>query len=256
MLHVRKEVEKIWVYTTTYNQGWWLPYFFNHYSFADRIVVYDNNSTDDTVDVCRKLGAEVNHLPSVGFDEKVLIDCRNNAWKSARGNADWVIVVDPDELVENPSGYAGTILVVRGYEMFGFPNKPSPGTPNDWYSKPCVFKPNHIKEINFVDGCHVANPSGLLQWNGAMCSPTDLEEYPGVARGIAQFNSSPVYSDLKLLHYRYLHGSDRVLQRWKTSRTRLDEANAKEGIAFQYRYDPQQVLRWFEKLATYAEIIM
>jgi hypothetical protein len=47
-----------------------------------------------------------------------------------------------------------------------------------------------------------------------------------------------------------------VVERWISSKKRLEVANAKEGIAFQYRYDPQVVLHWFEKLATYAEIIL
>ena len=257
MLHLKRETEKVWVFTTTYNQGWWLPYFFKHYRFADQIVVYDNGSTDDTKEVCEKFDAEIHDLPSVGFDENVLINCRNSAWKSAKGKADWVIIVYPDELVDNPSGRAATIVAVRVYEMFGFPSSPSPGTPNDWYSKSCVFRPDAITEISFSPGCHVASPSGEIKWDGMPCYHTDpkIKEYIGVDRYIAIYNCDPKYSDLRLLHYRYLHGIDKVIERWTASKIRLQEAGAGGDIAYQYKYDPHVVLRYFEKLATYAKII-
>ena len=90
-----------------------------------------------------------------------------------------------------------------------------------------------------------------------MCRPDDniMKEYPGVDRSIAVYNSRPNYSNLRLLHYRYLNGIDKVKERWVSSNKRLDEAGVTTDIAYQYRHDPDTVLRWFEKLATYAEII-
>lgn len=61
-------------------------------SFADQVVVLDQNSTDDTAEVCRRHGAELHQTEWLGFGPtkgKAVSLCRNR----------WILSVDTDEVV-------------------------------------------------------------------------------------------------------------------------------------------------------------
>ncbi|MEW5725421.1 MAG: glycosyltransferase family 2 protein [Thermodesulfobacteriota bacterium] len=60
--------------------------------FCDQVVVLDSGSTDRTVALARRLGAEVHHRPWDGYAAQ-----RNAAHALAAG--DWLLVVDADERV-------------------------------------------------------------------------------------------------------------------------------------------------------------
>jgi hypothetical protein len=127
------------------------------------------------------------------FEESLLMYIRNTCWKSS--DADWVIVCDMDELIyheniiEVLTNTNANHIVTEGYEMmsetlpttegqiyeelkFGY-FKPA-------YSKPCLFKPSEITNINFAPGSHTATPIG-----------------PNII--------SIKNSGIKLLHYKYLN---------------------------------------------------
>jgi (heptosyl)LPS beta-1,4-glucosyltransferase len=92
--------------------------------FADRILVFDSFSDDDTVQLAKAAGAEVMQRK---FDHYA--GQRNAALEAARGSADWVLFVDADERVtpelaaearaamEQP-GYAGWRIPRHNY-IFG-----------------------------------------------------------------------------------------------------------------------------------------
>ncbi len=61
--------------------------------WVDRIVVVDTGSTDDTVAIAQKLGAEVYHLP---WPDSFAV-ARNHALTLA--DADWNLVIDADEWI-------------------------------------------------------------------------------------------------------------------------------------------------------------
>jgi len=67
-------------------------------SFADEIVVIDQNSTDKTSEVAKKLGAKVYNHESVSHVEKA----RNFAISKASN--EWVLVLDPDEEIPKKLG--------------------------------------------------------------------------------------------------------------------------------------------------------
>lgn len=61
-------------------------------SFADQVVVLDQNSADETAEVCRRHGAELHQTKWLGFGStknKAVSKCRNS----------WVLSVDTDEVV-------------------------------------------------------------------------------------------------------------------------------------------------------------
>jgi glycosyltransferase involved in cell wall biosynthesis len=63
------------------------------------IVIYDNDSTDNTINICKSNNCEIRPYSTNGtIDEQYLVDTKNNCWKNA--NTDWVIVCDVDELLD------------------------------------------------------------------------------------------------------------------------------------------------------------
>ncbi|MCY3866250.1 MAG: glycosyltransferase family 2 protein [Chloroflexi bacterium] len=62
--------------------------------FADRILVFDSYSTDDTVAIAQRLGADIFQQEFVDYTEQ-----RNAALDAADEMTDWVLFVDADERV-------------------------------------------------------------------------------------------------------------------------------------------------------------
>lgn len=93
---------KVWVYAVMWNERELLPWWVRWYrQFAERIVVYDHASDDGCRELARELGCEVRDFPGqpgVIF-EPALTATKNSCWKEARGEADFVVVVDLDEFV-------------------------------------------------------------------------------------------------------------------------------------------------------------
>lgn len=222
---------KITVYTITWNEEFFLPYFFDHYSFADKIVVYDNDSTDNTQNLVRKLGGELRYYHTNNKqDNLAMLKVKNNCWKGDDSN--WVIVCDIDEFlsVHKMLYYNYTEPVVfksQGWQMVG-EGQPleliKKGFKDDVYSKTVCFSPA-IKEINFVPGCHASNPIG-----------------------------GRVISGMNLLHYNML-GEDLFVQRRKKYVHRRSKSDKDHNFAIHYLYpEPKQRQIYREALAKAVNI--
>jgi glycosyltransferase involved in cell wall biosynthesis len=232
----------IHVYTVCWNEETLMPYFLRHYAqFADRIVVYDNESDDGTAEIARAFPKTC--VRTFGTDDQlrddVLIDIKNNDWKESRGMADWVIVVDVDEFLwhENLPAYLEacrahgiSLPVPQGFEMLAqappggagqIVDEIRTGAPEPRFAKCCVFDPNRIVEISYGPGCHRANPIGEVR-----------------------ADRSP---ELKLLHYRFL-GRDWVQRRWEARSRRLSPLNRAKRWSVHYEMDQHAVALWVNRL--------
>jgi len=78
------------VYILTYNEASKIADAIESVLWADEVVVVDSGSTDRTLDIAKKYGVRVEHVPFEGFGK-----LRNSAIALCRG--DWVFSLDADE---------------------------------------------------------------------------------------------------------------------------------------------------------------
>jgi glycosyltransferase involved in cell wall biosynthesis len=239
---------KIDVFTLAYNEEVLLPYFLRHYGeFADRIVLYNNCSTDGTVAIA------LNHpkveIRSFDTDNEIRDDkmqwLKNNCWKGSK--ADWVMIVDVDEIFWHPDivGYLEmcltggvTIIKPHGFDMVsgGVPRDPVQiydqirwGVRNPKFDKCCVFRPDKLLGICYEPGAHTARPKGTVVY--------------------------PKPNGTKLLHYRWL-GLNWVLGRWYARSKRLSEINLKHRWGHEYLLTTSEITqKWHELQSQLVEVV-
>lgn len=188
---------KILVIVVTHNCAEIIPFFLRYYSnIADEIWSFDDASTDGTRELlaqCPKVKLENWPHPGSGIDDDLFLNFAYDTYPKAAGWFDWVIFVDPDEIVYHPN-MSGVLeeIIGRGdvIRTCGF-NMISESFPKDdgrqiWEILPFgVRAPVYSKPVVF-------NPKIMVRWDRGKhhlerCSP---------------FMSSE--RSIKLLHYRYL----------------------------------------------------
>lgn len=208
-------------YIVTWNRADSIHLTIKHYLELGGVIIYDNWSTDSTREIAESMGAEVRVFGRKGeLDDQAYLDVKNHAWKGSK--ADWVIVVDDDEILYHPNlkqellsakEKGQTIFKTQGFNIHSdeFPREKwleiQTGEKNENYSKLCIFNPKQITDIKYNYGCHVARPMGNLV-----------------------FSDTP----LVLLHYRDVGGIERLIARHKLYRERLSELNRRYNLGHHY----------------------
>ncbi len=147
-----------------------------------RIVVMDNHSTDDSVNIAKACGASVVFWGDNGtFNNYLLTNSKNTIWKNNNSNG-WVIICDMDEWLdindtelcrEHQSGT--TIISTQGYQMVANSSCPNlsdiklssirSGYPDNMYSKNIMFLSSAIVDINYSLGAHLNSPKGNVKFS-------------------------------------------------------------------------------------------
>ena len=96
---------KIEAYIICWNEARILPWVLQYWHAAgiDKLIVYDNGSTDDTLAILDDfpLTTEVRHFDTGGlFDDRKHREIKNTCWRDS--DADWVFVGDADEVLFTP----------------------------------------------------------------------------------------------------------------------------------------------------------
>ena len=179
-----------------------MPFFIEHYKerFPDAVInVYDDGSTDSTASYCRNMGCNVVDIPQPSdclsgaertnglrtTDEQRKInhlhkinDLRAEYWKQSK--AEWVIVVDHDELVEIwekdlPAIENYDLIIFEGYNMYNETGNPEVDLRNlkfavdrtydgesHLYDKPLMMRSN--AKLKITGGGHsIVTEEGLTQ---------------------------------------------------------------------------------------------
>lgn len=224
-------------YAVCWNEEKILPFVLDYYDqIVDRFIIYDNFSTDNTINILNKnKKVELIQFESGNsFDDLVHIKIKNNYWKKSRGKADYVIVCDVDEFLFHPclgeyllksKQEKITFFTPVGYNMYSkeFPvydaKRPitefvKNGVKDMNFNKSIIFDPCAIVEINYTAGAHYCYPWGLVKSN-------DNDE-------------------LLLLHYKHL-GVEYVLNRFRMYKNRLSDENVERSYGLQYLQDEQKI---------------
>lgn len=213
-------------YVMAWNEAETIHLTIKHYQqFCDKVILLDNFSDDNTREIAEQMGAEVRLFGIKGvLDDREYTKIKNNVWKES--DADWVIVVDADEMFETSCfpKYA-TILRPQGWQVVSrdMPKENwleiTNGFAYDQYSKLCCFRPKEITDINYVHGCHVANPKGNVK----------IEDWG------------------TLFHYRNVGGPERLVKRHALYRERMSDWNKKWKAGGHYLYEDQQRRKEWEE---------
>ncbi len=240
---------KIEAFIIAWNREDTIDFTINHYlEFCSSVTLFDNHSTDNTREFAEKERVTIHTFGTPGvLNDQDYLQIKNNCWKVS--DADWVIVVDDDEILYHPNlieelqlakDSGATIIKPQGFGIFSnsMPEldwtELMSGVPDSNYSKLCVFNPKAIQEIGYIYGCHQAKPVGRIR----------------------------LVEKLYLLHYRAVGGADRLIERHKLYEPRRQKSpvNMKWDLGGHYRKtveNPEETRSWFsENLANSKPLVI
>ncbi len=231
----------IHLYTSCWNEERIIPFFLRHYEpLVDRMIVYDDASTDRTVELLRA-SPKVEVRPLERGDESFIaahLTLFETCWKESRGQVDWVCLVDMDEFLFHPEWHhylatqketGVTLIQALGYDMTTehFPPADAAlatyltsGQRDLHFDKTPLFNPDAIEQINHVAGRH-------------RCAPVGRVVMP------AQYR-------MQLRHYKNL-GLEYLLALTHALATRVNEDDRARGWSGHYLRDDDSIRAHFQE---------
>ena len=224
-----------YVLSICWNEEFFLPYFLKHYSFATKIIIFDNMSSDNSVAIMKQHpNVEIaTYNTNEQIRDDIYLEIKNHAWKQYKHLCDWIIIVDIDELIHHPLGIPAFVQSLppnvgiakcKGYEMFSpglSPYSPdenmsifqkcATGMPGVKLDKCTLLNTKMVQDMNYLTGCHQAYPK--------MTRPTFI---------------TYTHPQFVLLHYKFIHPLPQMIHRYKQMARRLSQQNLLNGWGFHY----------------------
>jgi hypothetical protein len=172
------------IFLVCYNESAIIPHMVKHYKKylpSCNITIYDNQSTDNSVEIATALGCKcISFNSNDRYDEGMIIKIKNNCWKEVKTG--WIIMADMDEFLcvteqelldEMKKGT--TILRTDGKNMIGESNmidlsdidlqEIKKYIDNHWESKNLCFLRDKINNMNYSPGAHKCQPEGVIVYS-------------------------------------------------------------------------------------------
>jgi hypothetical protein len=236
----------IHVFAICYNEEKIIPFFLDHYRYADRITVYDNESTDRS----RELLSEdprvniITYKTSNTLDDREYIRIKQSCWKQT--DCTYAIIIDMDEFIYHPdikeflretnhAAYRplGCNMTTEVFPLSGsFIDNIKTGVVDTSYSKLCVLSPKRVKSIEYQLGCHRAD----------ICMETSEDEVLDT-------------TEMKLLHYKNISFEYRFNKHQEYLK-RMSDFNKKAGAGIHYLFsEVKQREEFYASLRDMKELI-
>jgi glycosyltransferase involved in cell wall biosynthesis len=200
--------------------------------FGDpKIIIHDNNSTDDTAKIAVEHGADVVRFTTTGMNDMVQSQIKSDA--AMKAEADWVLCIDADELcyvtsadLDDLDARGINAVQFEGWNIFDKVSSPwevkvPMGVLTIGYAKPVLLKTATFENIQFAAGAHsiILGPAGKANFS--------ISEY-------------------KLLHYKHW-SCDWNLQRSGELAARQSDDNKAKGHSFHFALPTQTHLNFFNE---------
>lgn len=177
----------IYVILLCHNEAVLLPHTVHHYRTrfpSCTLIIYDNESTDDSVACAKRLGCEIISWSSEGIiNDFIMKDIKNHCWKQIKTG--WIIMADMDEWLcitekelEAESKKGTTVLTVKGYDIVGESDEVdlsdidlhtiTRSTPHSQEDKMLCFLRDAITDMNYSIGAHECDPKGRIQYSSTI----------------------------------------------------------------------------------------
>ena len=240
----------IYLISICWNESTFLPFFLNYYSFIDKIIIFDNFSSDNSVEIIKNYNnVEYTYYnTNEKIRDDIYLEIKNNLWKTYKNECDWIIIVDIDEIIYHPIGLVNyllripkdiAILQCTGFEMFS-PNifdhpgnsileKCDTGIAYNQLNKCTIINTKLTKDINYLAGCHSCNP---------------------IIEG--RILRDP---NFKLLHYKFVFPLPFLINRYKIMSHRLSDENKKNSWGLHYNNINRMVLKYKTLSNNYIKVI-
>ena len=175
------------IFILCFNESILLPRTINHYkkNLPNCIItIYDNESTDNSVEIAKSLGCKIISWSSQNIiDDYKYIDIKNNCWKNIENG--WIIVLDMDEWLcvtenqlQDELSNGTTILNIYGVEMIGESTNIELSdidletitkyVDHPPESKKLCFLREKISDMNYSIGAHGSDPKGTVKYSSKL----------------------------------------------------------------------------------------